>query len=320
MLLSEVRYVVVGVSDLTKSASFYADSLGYTVMASGRFSSHDDLTDLTRNVNDLAGQWAMIAADNSGLGMIRLQSFECPTHTLWNEQNRLCGVGYYAVNVRAQDVRSVLARVLAAGGTGPREPTVWDVSESVRVSDSMTQDIDGIHLDVFSYDRGGELRGPLVTPVSVVQTVALATDDISRSRRFYEGLGFEELFDRVLDFPELATLLGSESAIRIHNVNLMKDGHIVPGRIEMFRYLDVDPPQASINLHRVAVPGAIGIVAVGLETDDLAAAGMLLEGLGGSLSRHLTVDLPGFGRCHAARAHGPDGETIELFQRTGSGP
>lgn len=313
MSLSEVRMVSLGVRELEGALAFYQQALGYQLEERARLSAEQ--LSLLRFAPGQCGEYAVIAADDSGLGRLRLIAADRPGAPLWNEDNRLSASGYYALNFRARELRELLPRLLAAGGKGHPEPSFWEVSEAVAVYDSITEDPDGNRLDIFSYVRGGELRGPLHTEVSVLQTVALATRDLPRCRAFYEALGFRTLFDRVLDFPELQTLLGTAEPVRIHNVNLMKDGSIVPGRVEMFAYLGVEHLPEE-RLAPRAHPPAIGILSMSFECQDLDAALQLLAAAGASpLLPTRLLEVPGFGAARIAVVAGPDGEAIEVLQR-----
>jgi catechol 2,3-dioxygenase-like lactoylglutathione lyase family enzyme len=310
-MLSEVKAVTLGVSDLQRACAFYESALGYRVQARGELSAA--LAPLWRFDPTLNGEYAVLAPDDSGLGRIRLVAFDAPGRRLWNTDNLYNGSGFYALNFRCRDALATMQAITAAGGSSEHEPSYWEVSEQVAVRDSINDDPDGIRLDVFSYEKGGELRGPLNTDVSVVQTIAIASRDVPRSVAFYKALGFEVLFDRVLDFPELQTLLGTDRPVRIHNVNLIKDGHIVPGRVEMFAYLDMEHlPDAP--LRDAAVPPNIGILSASLASDDLDADVQTLSMLGAQLIARARLALPGFGDCDVATLFGPDGEQLELFQ------
>ena len=314
-MLSEVKLVTLGVSDLDQACAFYARAMGYQVEESGPVPA--TLAPLWRFDPALGGRYAVVAADGSGLGRIRLVQFDAPGQRLWSEQIRYNGTGYYALNFRCRDAIATMEAITGAGGSASHEPSYWEVNEQVAVRDSMNQDPDGICLDVFSYDRGGELRGPLDTEVSALQTVAIATRDVPRSAAFYRGLGFEVLFDRVLDFPGLQALLGADQPVRIHNINLMKDGNIVPGRVEMFGYLDMEHlPDAP--LRDQAVPPNLGILSASLASSDLDADCARLCELGAEPVARASVSLPGFGPCQVATLFGPDGELLELFCRSGS--
>ena len=311
-MLSEVKLVTLGVSDLDQACAFYARAMGYQVEESGPVPA--TLAPLWRFDPALGGRYAVVAADGSGLGRIRLVQFDAPGQRLWSEQIRYNGTGYYALNFRCRDAIATMEAITGAGGSASHEPSYWEVNEQVAVRDSMNEDPDGICLDVFSYDRGGELRGPLDTEVSVLQTVALATRDVPRSAAFYRGLGFEVLFDRVLDFPGLQEMLGADRPVRIHNINLMKDGSIVPGRVEMFAYLDMDHLPAT-PLRDKAVPPNLGILSASLESSGLEADCARLVELGAEPVARAHLDLPGFGPCEVATLFGPDGELLEIFQR-----
>lgn len=312
-MVTEVRIATLGVSDLERSITFYRDALGWRLVDRGVIDQ--SLAPLLRAPPGHRGRWAVMAAAESGLGRVRLLAFEPPGERLWTEVNRYAGSGYYALNFRCRDARAAMSRIVAAGGHAAHEPSYWEVSEQVAVWDSISDDPDGIRIDLFSYERGGDLRGPLASEVSVLQTVAITTRDVARSRRFYEGLGFRELFDRVLDFPELQQLLGADRPVKIHNVNLMKDGTVVPGRVEMFAYLGIDDvPEAP--LAPTAHPPNLGILAIGFETGDLDTDLATFASLGARPIARATVDAwPGYGRAEVAIVAGPDGEAIEIVAR-----
>jgi len=314
-MLSEVKLVTLGVANLEQAIAFYAQALGYRVQSTGQVPAA--LAPLWRFDPVLGGRYAVVAADDSGLGRIRLLQFDAPGERVWDESLRYTGTGYYALNFRCRDAIATMQAITGAGGSASHEPSYWEVNEQVAVRDSMNQDPDGICLDVFSYERGGDLRGALDTEVSVLQTVAIATRDVPRSAAFYRGLGFEVLFDRVLDFPGLQALLGADRPVRIHNVNLMKDGHIVPGRVEMFGYLDMDHLPA-VPLRDKAVPPNLGILSASLASTDLDADCARLRALGAEPVARARAFLPGFGECEAATLFGPDGELLELFQPAGT--
>jgi catechol 2,3-dioxygenase-like lactoylglutathione lyase family enzyme len=309
--LSEVKMVTLGVRDLARSIAFYQAALGYSLQATGNISPAQ--ATLLRSATSNPGRYAVMAADDSGLGRIRLVSYG-PGPSLWNEQNVLTAVGYYALNFRVKDAKKMLHRVRDAGGKSSHEPQFWEVNESVAVWDSISTDPDGIRLDMFSYERGGELRGPLKTDVSVLQTIALATKNMRRGVAFYQSIGFQTLFDRVLDFPGLQDLLGTDQPVRIHNVNLQKDGHIVPGRVEFFEYLD-QPADVSENLHVQSCPPAIGILSMSFVCTDLEQALAGLSHSGAKFCRRVAGQIAGFGVAQAALLNGPDGEAIELIER-----
>ena len=310
-LLSEVRMATLGVSQLDRAVRFYEQALAYRCLERGRVDPA--LAPLWQFDPDLVLDYAVMAADDSGRGRIRLVAGLEPGQPIWTPADRMRATGSYALNFRCRDIHEQLARIRSAGGQAGSQPHFWEVSDEVHVYDSMSSDPDGTQLDLFSYARGGDLRGRLDTPVSVIQTVALAVAEVETSRAFYKAMGFVELFDRVLDFAGLGDMLGVDRPVKIHNVNLMKDGHIVPGRVEMFAYLDTGLPTPQPLTER-AVPPNHGLLSFSLLTTNADVVLGVLEPLGGRLvGRVADLDLPGFGRTDLTVLLGPDGERIELI-------
>jgi len=311
-LLSEVRMATLGVSQLGRSVDFYEQALDYRCQERGRVDPA--LAPLWEFDPDLPLDYAILAADDSGRGRIRLVSSQAAGRPIWSKADRLTATGAYALNFRCQDIHQQLQRIRRHGGQAGGQPHFWKVSDQVHVYDSMSSDLDGTQLDLFSYTRGGELRGPLATPVSVIQTVALAVADVAASRCFYQAMGFQELFDRVLDFEGLSEMLGVEGPVKIHNVNLMKDGHVVAGRVEMFAYLDTGLPPPKPASDRAKPPNH-GLLSFSLLTTDAATVLEALKPLGArGIRRIASASVPGFGHCPVTVLLGPDGERIELVE------
>lgn len=310
-LLSEVRMATLGVSHMDEAVQFYEQALAYRCIERGRVPP--ELAPLWQFDPDLALEYAIMAADESGRGRIRLLAGAQPGRPIWTPADRMSATGSYALNFRCQDLHAQLERIRSAGGEAGSQPHFWEVNDEVHVYDSMSSDPDGTPLDLFSYARGGDFRGRLDTPVSVVQTVALAVAEVEASRAFYKAMGFVELFDRVLDFEGLGDMLGVDRPVKIHNVNLMKDGHIVPGRVEMFAYLDSGLPRPQPVTDR-AVPPNHGLLSFSLLTTNADAVLDALEPLGGGrVGQAAAVAVPGFGRTDLSVLLGPDGERIELI-------
>lgn len=310
-MLTEVRMATLGVSDLDAAIRFYTGALQYKVLERGQVAA--ELAPLWRFDASLRGSYAVLGADDSGLGRLRLLHFDPPGERIRTPENKYTGAGFTILNFRCRDARDIMDAIVAAGGTASKAPSFWEVSDQVHVWDSISADPDGIQIDMFSYEKGGELRGPLDTEVSVLQTIAITTPDVDRSADFYKGLGFQTLFDRVLDFPELQDLLGTEEPVKIRNANLLKDGSIIPGRVEMFAYLSDAPPE-SVSLRDKAVPPNVGLLSISMVSDDLTADRDLMLRLGAEPVAQAQVDLPGFGRADVAVVLGPDGEAIEIIR------
>ena len=90
-MVSEVKLVTLGVSDLERACAFYTRSLEYRLVESGTVPTA--LAPLWRFDPALKGRYAIMAADDSGLGRIRLVQFDAPGQRLWSEAIRYTGSG-----------------------------------------------------------------------------------------------------------------------------------------------------------------------------------------------------------------------------------
>ena len=201
---------------------------------------------------------------------------------------------FWALNFRVHDIRELLPRLLEAGATGSGQAKNWSITDAVEVWDSISTDPDGVHLDIYSYERGAELRGgELAGDISPLQTIAMCVHNVAETRLFDEGLGFEVLWERTI--AGLEDMLQIPAEITLHDANLVRDPAILPGRVELFQFLDtgvVPLPEPSPLTHR-AVPPARGILSVSMETPDLDEASRLVAGLGGTtIAGPVVVDIP----------------------------
>lgn len=316
MLVSEVRIANVSVGSLDRAIDLYSGVLGLEVIARGRLPT--ELAGPWRIPPGMGGEMALLAAGAERTGMLRLVEFDAPGDPIWTKADQLSGNGFWALNYRVNDIRELLPALLDAGVTGSGQAKNWSITDEVEVWDSITTDPDGVHLDIYSYERGAELRGgPLAGPVSPLQTIAACVHDLARTRRFYEGLGFQVLWERTID--ELDDFLDIPPGTSLHDANLVRDPSIMPGRIELFRFLDtgvVSLPDPAPLTHR-AVPPARGILSVSLETSDLDEASELLTCLGATaIATPVQVVLPGLGNSGVAAFRGPEGECLELYERS----
>ena len=206
--------------------------------------------------------------------------------------------------------------MMEAGVTGTGEAKNWSITDEVEVWDSISTDPDGVHLDIYSYQRGAELRGgELVGPISPLQTIAMCVHDLARTRLFYEGLGFEVLWERTI--AGLEEMLQIPAGITLHDANLVRDPAIMPGRVELFQFLDtgVVPLPNPDSTTRRAVPPARGILSVSMETPDLEEASRLITGLGGTtIAGPVDTDVPGSGPVRLSTFLGPEDECVEIYE------
>ena len=315
MLVSEVRIVNVSVGSMDGALALYSGVLGLDVIARGDLPP--ELAGPWRIPPGLSGKVALLAAGSERTGMLRLVEFDAPGDPVWTKTHQLSGNGFWALNYRVHDIRALLPRLLEAGVTGSGEAKNWAITDEVEVWDSITTDPDGVHLDVYSYERGAEVRGgALHGRISPLQTIAMCVHDLANTRRFYEGLGFEVLWERTI--AGLEDMLQIPEGITLHDANLVRNPDILPGRVELFQFLDtgvVSLPEP-VPLTNRAVPPARGILSVSIATPDLDEASRLVTNLGAAaVAPPVEVELPGIGRATVATFLGPEGECVELYQQ-----
>ena len=315
MLVSEVRIVNLSVGSLDSALGLYSSVLGLGIVARGELPG--ELSAPWRIPPGMGGEMALLAAGAERTGMLRLVEFDAPGDLIRTEADQLSGNGFWALNYRVHDIRELLPRMMEAGVTGTGEAKNWSITDEVEVWDSISTDPDGVHLDVYSYERGAELRGgELVGPISALQTIAMCVHDLARTRLFYEGLGFEVLWERTI--AGLEDMLQIPAGITLHDANLVRDPTIMPGRVELFQFLDtgvVPLPDPDPVTNR-AVPPARGILSVSMETPDLEEASRLVTGLGGTtIAGPVDAHVAGMGPMRISTFLGPEGECVEIYQR-----
>jgi hypothetical protein len=255
-----------------------------------------------------------LRAQEQGGGAVRLIAWNRPGERTWGDYARRADAGHFAVNIHARDVRDLLPRLVKLGATAPPwhggrvEPHFWNYSGS-QAWDSMFQDPDGILLDVFTVIEGRVRTFP--GAVGAVETVAVHTLDITRSRRFYEGIGYHAIVDADLEPPEF---LGMTAGSRLLSVN-MQMGDTRPGRIELAQEVRLDG-WTGRSIGDRAVPPNTGILSVSWCVEDHAAGSSRVRALGAQpIADAVRVELPGVGDVYLATFLGPDGEALELFAR-----
>jgi catechol 2,3-dioxygenase-like lactoylglutathione lyase family enzyme len=310
-VFSEVKIVTFSVSDIERALSFYTNLLGYKIIASGEVPK--ELYAPWQIPEHLHTQCALLAADDSGNGMLRMLQFSEEGESIWTEENRLYGCGSEIINFRAQDAETFFLKLVENGATGTSKPTYWDITPEISVCESIVHDLDKISLDIFSYTKGAEKRGPLETIVSPVQTIAICTHDIEASQHFYRQMGYEVLFDKTID--HLNEMLGLDDDIKFRNINLIKDGHIIPGRVELYQYIGIDDEKRMSFKSRVQPPN-IGIQSISFEVEIIEKAVNTMITNGAQLiSDPVTASVPGLGNIQVATVLGLNDERIEFFTK-----
>jgi catechol 2,3-dioxygenase-like lactoylglutathione lyase family enzyme len=149
-----------------------------------------------------------------------------------------------------------------------------------------------------------------MSDVSRIDHVGITTSDLDRSLRFYvDLLGLRLLSRNLLSGPDLAALLGFESAA-IDNADLDSgDGRI----LELMQY--VHPAGTRVSYHSSDAPTvhiAFTVPDLSAVTDRLISAGVEIIS-----RRPLKIDAPGssWDGAQCLYLRDPDGVILELVQR-----
>jgi hypothetical protein len=175
----------------------------------------------------------------------------------------------------------------------------------------MSYDPDNIMLDVFELETApGSVLSDYDGRPSSLQTVAIHSSDARRSARFYAALGYRPMYDKLLENME--SFFHIPSGTSLHNINMMMPAEPAIGRLEIAQYVGW-PGRAQRDR---AVPPALGVLGISLETDDLDSTESLLKSIGTEpAGERVETGMPGLGTIAARSYYGPDDERLEFFQR-----
>jgi len=309
MMVSEIKLVTVGVADLHRSVSFYRQGFGLVELDRGRATDENRRT-LWRLPSGMGAEYAILGLAGRLSGMLRLLQCEAPGEPIWGDYARLQDLGHYALNFRVRDIQVAWPRLLAAGAREKSAPHYWRVNADIAAWDSMSYDPDGVLLDVFEVQGNiSSTLGILTTDSSEVQTMAIHVADAGRSKAFYTGLGYEVLYDKVVE--KMEGFFGLPRGVKLHNINLIRPGQFPNGRIEIVQYIGF-PGE---SLREKAIPPNRGLLAISFETTDLTETMSRLENTGATrIAGPVEADYGFLGPVVAATFAGPDGETLEFFQ------
>jgi catechol 2,3-dioxygenase-like lactoylglutathione lyase family enzyme len=308
-MFSEIKLVTLGVVDLDRSIAFYADAFGFEEISRTRV-DQEALGDAWRIPAGVGGRFAVMGIPSLPSGMLRLVEWTPPGDQVWASPARIQDLGAYAVNFRVKEIKAAWNLLGQSGAREKSKPTYWQVEPGVAAWDSQCYDPDGTLLDVFQVVGDIERTlGPFLPgrDASEVQTLAIHCADARRSEAFYHGLGFETLYDQVID--HLSDFLGLPKGTKLHNINLIMRGKRPNGRVELAQYVGL--PGRSLKA-RTAAPGR-GPLMMSLRVKDLSGASALVLTLGGKRIGTARYNSPPFGDVSAATFFGPDDEVIELF-------
>lgn len=307
-MTSELRVTTVGVDDLERSCAFYTETFGYlrqgeaTVRGPG-------VERAWRMPGGLTGRTAVLGPAGART-LLRLVSFDAPGESIWGDYSRAQDYGHYALNISVDRLEPTIERLRRAGGRSKSRPTRWTVTPDLSAWDSLSHDPDGVLLDVFHLEpsAGSALAGPGGRP-GELQTVAVHSANARASAEFYRALGFETLYDTVIE--DMESFFELPPGTGLHNINMYRPGAPVNGRVEIAQYVGFPGRR---QCHR-AVPPNTGILSVSMRTEDLENTAGLLVGLAAEpVCEPVELDLPPYGPALVQPFFGPDGEVLEFYQ------
>lgn len=309
-MISEIRQSTVSVSDLAASRQFYEKVFDYVVHAEGSVSGAA-FQQLWSLPDKSVGEVLVIGPRDASSGLLRLVRFDTPGNLYWGDYSKMNDYGHYALNMRVPKIHDAIAAITGNGGHSKSEPNYWTVTPTLSAWDSLSYDPDNIMLDVFELEPApGSVLSDYDGRPSSLQTVAIHSSDACRSARFYAALGYRPMYDKLLENMESFFHLPNGTAL--HNINMMVPAEPGIGRLEIAQY--VGWPGRSQRDR--AVPPALGVLGISLETDDLDSTEVLLKSIGTEpAGERVETGMPGLGTIAARSYFGPDDERLEFFQR-----
>jgi catechol 2,3-dioxygenase-like lactoylglutathione lyase family enzyme len=309
-MFSEIKLVTIGVIDLDRSIAFYADAFGLEEVSRTRV-DHEAVSEAWRIPAGIAGRFAIMGIPGVESGMLRLVEWTPPGEHVWASPARFQDLGAYGLNFRVKEINAAWDLLGRCGAKEKSKPTYWEVEQNIAAWDSQCFDPDGTLLDVFQVV--GEIErtlGPFAPgrDATEVQTLAIHCADAKRSETFYKGLGFEPLYDRVIE--HLWTFLGLPQGTRLHNINLIMPGERPTGRIELEEYVGL--PARSLKAR--STPPGRGPLMMSMRVSNLDPASDRLKSLGAKPIGAARYNSPPFGTVSAATFFGPSDEVIEVFE------
>ncbi len=309
-MLSEIKLVTLGVADLDRSIFFYADALGFEEISRTRV-DHEALAEAWRIPAGIAGRFAVLGIPGRLSGMLRLVEWTPAGDPVWNAPARYQDLGAHGVGFRVKDVNAAWDLLGRAGARDKSKPTYWEGEQNMAAWSSRSFDPDGTQLDMFQVV--GEIERTLgVFPAgretTEAQAVTIHCSEARRSEAFYVGLGFESLYDRVVD--HVWDFFGLPQGTKLHTINLIRRGDNPGGRIELVQHVGLSGRSVKA---RTAAPGR-GPLMMSMRTASLDEAADRLKELGAKAIGRARYDSPPFGVVSAATFFGPDDEVIEVFE------
>lgn len=308
-VFSEIRMATVGVEDISRSRNFYVASFDYADLGYGTVSG-PAFGELWQLSEDITAEVLLLGPEGATSGLVRLVKFDSPGELYWGDYSAVQDYGHYALSIRVPEIQAVVTAIQATGGRSKSAPNHLTVTPDLSAWDSMSYDPDDVVLHVFQLEPApGSLLSEYDGRPSPLQTAAIHSSDANRAAVFYAALGFRPLFDKNIE--DIEDLFHLPPDTTLHNINMMQPEEPAIGRFEIVQYVGFP----GTTQRDRALPPALGILSVSLETDDLTAAELLLGSIGAEpVGQRVELEMPGTGAVAARSYFGPDGEVLEFYQ------
>jgi catechol 2,3-dioxygenase-like lactoylglutathione lyase family enzyme len=309
-MFSEIKIVTEGVADLDRSVAFYGDAFGFDEVSRSRV-DHEAMAEAWRIPAGIAGRFAVMGIPGHDSGMLRLVEWTPSGDPVRAPPARFQDLGPFALNFRARDIHDAWNRLGQAGAAEKAKPAYLDVDENIAAWDSQCADPDGTVLQVFQ--AVGEIEralGPFPHDhdLTEIQALTLHCADAPRAAAFYEGLGFEPLYDRIVE--DLGGSFGLPQDARVHSIHLIMPGDRSTGRVNLGQCVGL--PGRSLKTR--TAPPARGPLMLSLQVRNLDLASARMKTLGARAIAAARYDSPPFGTVNSATFFGLDDEVIELLE------
>lgn len=309
-MFSEIKLVTLGVRDLDRSIAFFADAFSFEEISRTRV-DHEAVSEAWRIPHGIGARFAVMGIPGIDSGMVRLVEWVPVGEHVWDVPARFQDLGPYGINFRVKDVAAAWDTICRAGAREKSKPTYWEGEQNFASWDAQSYDPDGTVLSVFQVM--GEIESALGTfapgyASTEIHSLTLHCSDARRSESFYASLGFESLYDRVID--NLWNFLELPQGTKLHNINLIMRGDRAGGRVELAHYID----WPGRPLKPRTAPPARGPLMMSMKVDNLDLASARMKNLGAKKIGSCRYPSPPFGDVTAATFFGPDDEVIEIFE------
>jgi len=310
-MFSEVKLATVGVGDLDRAIAFYADAFALEEISRTTVDT-DAVSEAWRIPAGITGRYAVMGIPGNESGMLRLVEWQPVGDHVRGAPARFQDYGMNGLTFRVREINAAWDNLCRSGARDRMKPTYWELEQNLCPWTADATDHDGTALEIFEVvGEVADSLGPFRTgrDVTEVQAVTIHSSDARRSSAFYGALGFEALYDRVIE--QAWALLDLPKGTKLQSVHLIRPGARSSGRIEICHYIGMP----GRTLKSRSTPPARGPLMMSIRVASLDEACAKVKTQGAKPIGSARYNSPPFGNVSAATFFGPDDEVIELFEK-----